>query len=325
MKLQIIAFVVTGAMAQSYLRMSPATGPAMFSKGVPQGMFKQNVQTFAGAKNRESMPPVESSSQYKLDRRQMAALLTAGAIGMGREAIAGPFDGKKPAAPSKTAAKAPPAAENKITLVKLGNNQIYDLDKGSGQDRRWRIVPSLEYLNDNGQVTFRGNLDDPALASKDDIFVGTIDSLRPFPDVSSCEGIVINAKSNGYTGFKMNLGLGKQQRAMSAYATQAPFTAPTGTYGEVKMPFSSFSPPPDAGMLKDVKRIVFEASDVQGDAELSVTALDAYGCKPVALIEQDHEDTTFLWYFAAAPLGLLAFFITRSRARKAPVTPPLFG
>lgn len=326
MKLTIIACVVTGATAQSYLRMS-APGPAMFAKNAQPAMFKQNVQAYAGARN-------EMPASPQIDRRQMAALLTAGAIGLPTwETQAGPFGGGKAApapAPAAKAKAAPPPANTAIPLVNFGSTG-YDLEKGPGADRSWRIQPSLEYLNSKGKLSFKGNLDPPEKQSNDVLIVSTIDSLKPFADVSSCEGIAISAKGNGYPGFKMNLGIDPKQKSVLAYQYSADFSAPTDEYGTVKMPFTAFASPKgegiDPGFLTNIQRIAFEAEGVAGDAALNVESIGGYGCKnaPQLIEEEDQDDTTLSWYLAAAPLGLLAFFIARSRVRKAPVSPTLLG
>lgn len=320
MKLTILALLVTCASSQSLLR-SPAQARNPFAQSLPYGMSRaantrEYIKAFAGERDYKPLSGVETSSQYNMDRRTAASLLTAGVL----------------SAPALSNA-APAKSGSDIKLV------TFDGAPGTS-DRPWSISPALEKIAyDKGELKIGGFVTDPR-AVGDKITAWTLETFS-FPDISSCEGMSFTAKSKTpYTGFAMSIGVNKASGGGTSYAYKAKFDAPVGEFGTVQIPFSSFTSRPSKKtgeskklsgsdpLLQDIGRVSFWG-ETKGEVAFEVKEVSAYGCKAVAeedLAATDTESDASVLYLAAAPLGLLVvFFVMRSRTRAAPIAPPLLG
>ena len=120
-----------------------------------------------------------------------------------------------------------------------------------------------------------------------------------FNDVSSCEGLKINAKSvNAYGGFRVSFGhahpIGGK---FFAYGYKAHFSPTVGSYGDITVPFKNFTDfwddatgepihkctdvpryCPDVKTLTNMKTMSIWAEGVEGDVQLFVKSISGYGC-----------------------------------------------
>jgi hypothetical protein len=311
MQLSIVGLLVSCAMAmaQSSLRISP---PQAFAKSAPPGVFKyptSNVKAFAGASREptpyNSEPVAQASIDYSMDRRSVAALLTAGAIG---NVLGYPSDAR---------------AATSIPLITF--------DGAQGTSKQWTLIPKTRVLDTYGTLYMKGFVDPPEKKAKTEMIAYTI-GRKAYPDVSKCEGISFMAKTlDAYEGYSISIGKQQTNVAPQSYLYKAKFEAPAGEFGEVKVPFKSFASPkgdtPDAATLQDIERVAFWA-ETGGTVSLSIGTISAYGCAGAAqLVAKADENvdgsTSFSWCLAAALLGLLLFFVMRTRKRPAPIAKPL--
>lgn len=149
-----------------------------------------------------------------------------------------------------------------------------------------KIVPSLQAP---GFITaVAGNQFEIAEAEED-----------KWNDVSSCEGIKINAKSaNAYKGFRVSFGTKKPIGGkFFAFGFKSHFSPAVGSFGDVEIPFSNFTDfwddatgepihkcvdvpryCPDEKTKKNVKTMSIWAEGVEGDVQLLVDSISGYGC-----------------------------------------------
>jgi hypothetical protein len=310
MKLTIIAFLVTSVSSQ--LQVSrPGIAPNAFAKNVYPGMTNyassRNVNSFATGSSGEPSPAQYSykSQEYKspqpnLDRRSMGALLTAGALG----------------------------AVSQTPALAAGTIPLATFDGTFETTRLWTIVPGLRYLKYNaGKLGIKGKVSDPKYGTKDEIIAYSLPNFqKDWADISGCKGISLQAKTNNpYDGYEISIGQDPSSQSPRSYLYKAKFDAPLEQFGNVEIPFTSFKSKtgqsPDSTTLKEIGRMSFWMS-AGGEPSLEVTDVSGYGCGAAMLVEQEDEDSTsVLWYFAPAPLGLLAFFIMRSRVRPSVTVP----
>ena len=121
-----------------------------------------------------------------------------------------------------------------------------------------------------------------------------------FPDLRTCEGLSLNIKSsNEYTGFRVSFGTkvvpGNFPYAMGFKTHFDP--PPAGTFGEVVLPFESFTDNwdaktgdpivtcqddaeycPDDETLLNIQRIEIMAEGVLGEIQLEIQSIKAVGC-----------------------------------------------
>jgi hypothetical protein len=121
-----------------------------------------------------------------------------------------------------------------------------------------------------------------------------------WPDVSGCEGIKLTAKAaDDYKGYRLSFGNAKPVGGkFFAYGYKKHFTPSVGSFGSVELPFNEFTDfwddgtgepihtcaenkdyCPDMKTLRDVKTISIWAEGVEGDVDLQVKSISAYGCK----------------------------------------------
>jgi hypothetical protein len=119
------------------------------------------------------------------------------------------------------------------------------------------------------------------------------------PDVSTCKNLVLNVKSQtDYKGFKVSFSNDQYPGGkFFAYGYKADFQPPVGKFGDVVLPFTSFSSHWDDGTgepitkcagdskacptvasLKDMKTISFWGEGVAGDVNLQIKSIRASGC-----------------------------------------------
>jgi hypothetical protein len=300
MKLTIIAFLVTGVTSQQQItRLSP-------------GMFKYassrqpNVNSYATSPSQESSQSYSYKSQeYKapqpnLDRRSMGALLTAGALG---------------------------AVSQTPNALAAGTIPLATFDGTFETTRLWTIVPGLRYLKYNaGKLGVKGRVSDPKYGTKDEIIAYSLPNFqKDWADISGCKGISLQAKTNNpYDGYEISIGQDPSSQSPRSYLYKAKFNAPLEQFGTVEIPFSDFKSKsgqaPDSKTLQEIGRMSFWMT-AGGEPNLEVTDVSGYGCGAAMLVEQEDESASILWYFAGAPLGLLVFFIMRSRVRPAVTVP----
>jgi len=121
-----------------------------------------------------------------------------------------------------------------------------------------------------------------------------------FVDVSSCKGLKINAKdfSGGYKGYRLSFGSAKPPGGkFFAYGYKANIQPTVGAFGDVSVPFSSFTDfwddatgdpihtcaekaeyCPDKKTLVNMKTMSIWAEGVEGDIHLEVKSISGYGC-----------------------------------------------
>jgi len=146
---------------------------------------------------------------------------------------------------------------------------------------------------------FDGNVVDvPALKAPGFIKVDTTDS-RPFPDISSCKAISVNAKATThFAGFRLSLGNAHAPGGkFFAYGYKAQFQPSVGKFGTVDIPIESFTDfwddatgnpvktcqddkiyCPDAKTLQNLGTISVWAEGVAGKVHLEIKSISATGC-----------------------------------------------
>lgn len=375
MMLTILPFLVSSVVSQSMLRtqfLANVRQPAAVSHG-----RVQNIKAFSGRLNGESGESVPSYvngaplsadlggevmsdptlgyQQHTFSRRTLAGILAFGTL-------AAPVIDTKHSWAAGTDIKLATFGQD---AEATGTKHIWDYIKG----KRGDPIKGGNLLLKGGGL--QGANTKETVPTTEKYIVGNIDG-KGFPDVSSCEGISITAKSinilkapqvNGYTGglkefaeveipeykgFTLTIGkLGPKKDSVNPYY-KAKFNAPLNTFGIVNIPFKDFtnsfdgatgdpidsckaSPDncPDPKTLGNLNQMAFWA-ETNGIFKLEVQAVSAYGCSaPPQAAElatfDEAGDTSSLWLFAAASLGLLVFFIVRIRTRPALVMPALLG
>lgn len=124
-------------------------------------------------------------------------------------------------------------------------------------------------------------------------------------DVSSCTNIVLNLKSSSaYTGYKCSFGSNANAHMIGKpfyqHGYKAAFQAPVGAFGDVVLPFNSFTLDwddatgqaittcaqnvtvcPTVAVLQDLQEVVVWAEGVNGDVHVEVKSVRASGCGAV--------------------------------------------
>jgi len=136
-----------------------------------------------------------------------------------------------------------------------------------------------------------------------------------FNDVSSCKSIVLNLNSKtAYKGYTVTIGSITNAHLASKpfyqYGYKANFEAPVGTFGDVVLPFSSFtldwddatglpvttcaqnaSLCPSAAVLKDLQEVDVWGEAANGDIHLEVKSIRATDCSTDAFVAADADVT----------------------------------
>eukprot|EP00746_Dinoflagellata_sp_MGD_P165423 gnl/MRDRNA2_/MRDRNA2_94686_c0_seq1.p1 gnl/MRDRNA2_/MRDRNA2_94686_c0~~gnl/MRDRNA2_/MRDRNA2_94686_c0_seq1.p1 ORF type:complete len:459 (+),score=54.73 gnl/MRDRNA2_/MRDRNA2_94686_c0_seq1:100-1476(+) len=136
-------------------------------------------------------------------------------------------------------------------------------------------------------------------------------SSRPFPDISSCEGLSITCKSNTpYPGFFLNFGNKQvpeeEGGSIWSFGYKSQFEPPIGKWGTVQIPFTHFTrffdpytgqpiktckehPEycPDKETLQDIGKIAVFTEGALGDVHLEIKEISAYGCTDEDFIDND--------------------------------------
>lgn len=119
-----------------------------------------------------------------------------------------------------------------------------------------------------------------------------------FPDLRSCEGLILNAKSNSaYEGFRMSFGTNSAGTMPYAQGYKTRFDAPVGDFGNVTVSFTDFSDNwdpktgdivvscadnnqycPDDATLQNFERFEIMAEGVKGAIHLEIKSIHATGC-----------------------------------------------
>jgi len=151
----------------------------------------------------------------------------------------------------------------------------------------------------NDLLIFDGEcVDVPFLKAPGFITSATRDRVR-FPDISSCKGLVLRAKSTtpSYAGFRLSFGeTHAPGNGRFAYGYKSNFNA-TSTMSDIVLPFHGFSDDwndatgaqiktcaqnklycPDKKTLEDVGTISIWGEGVAGKVHLEVTSISATGC-----------------------------------------------
>jgi hypothetical protein len=129
-----------------------------------------------------------------------------------------------------------------------------------------------------------------------------------FPDVSNCQGLTINTRTTvDYKGYYVSFGTDKApgSRYSMGYKTHLDLAA-SDNFGDVMIPFSAFSSKwddatgetkitckedpkycPSMDNLQDMKTISFWGEGVEGDVDLEIKSVAAYGCKSSSSVGSD--------------------------------------
>lgn len=146
----------------------------------------------------------------------------------------------------------------------------------------------------------------PSLGVPGFIKVSTSDS-KPWPDVSSCTGLVLNVKStstpSSYGGYRVAFGSDKSGCGkFFARGFKADFSAPEDDFGDVQVPFDQFTKCWDDGSgdaiqtcqdkpefcptqerLQKLQTVSIWAEGKAADVKIEVQSVSAYGCSAEAL------------------------------------------
>jgi len=167
----------------------------------------------------------------------------------------------------------------------------------------------------SGTGIFDGHVVDvPSLKAPGFIKVDSIDRI-PFPDVRSCNALVLTARANNsYKGYRVSFGTKQPPvHKFFAYGFKAHFDAPVGTdFMRIVIPFVNFSDYwddatgeqiktcqedkiycPDDATLKDMKTMSIWAEGVAGYVHLEVKSISATGCSEgdVGIIQPNYNNT----------------------------------
>mmetsp|Transcript_37153 Transcript_37153/g.57068 ORF Transcript_37153/g.57068 Transcript_37153/m.57068 type:complete len:528 (+) Transcript_37153:21-1604(+) len=128
-----------------------------------------------------------------------------------------------------------------------------------------------------------------------------------FPDVSFCDGLVLEVRSSvPYSGYRVSFGSAHAPGGRFAYGFKTPLDVPVGDeFGEIQLPFSSFSDKwddatgdiqiscqadsrfcPDDKTLKDMDSFTLWGEGVAGKVHLEIKSIRAVNCGSGAMDEQ---------------------------------------
>jgi hypothetical protein len=216
------------------------------------------------------------------------------------------------------------AAGSDITLAAFGKDV-----EGTSVKHIWSYYrgDSTDPINKEGILTLRGgpvkgaNLKEIPAPSNDKFILGNIDG-KGFPDVSSCEGISLTARSasalqapvvNGLTGmfegtFDIEIPeykdfaftIGAKANSRFSFGYKAKFSSPKNEFGTVKIPFTDFTKSWDKETGEPIStckaspencptpeilqnlKQMTLVAETPGNYRLEVEKISAYGCKAAA-------------------------------------------
>jgi hypothetical protein len=128
---------------------------------------------------------------------------------------------------------------------------------------------------------------------------------RIFPDISSCDSIVLTVKaSSDYTGYRFSIGNGHAPGGkFFAYGYKSHFAPPVGEFKNITIPLNNFTDYwddgtgepiktcsddkiycPDAKTLQDMRTMSIWAEGVAGKIHLEMQSVGASGCKATTTV-----------------------------------------
>jgi len=119
-----------------------------------------------------------------------------------------------------------------------------------------------------------------------------------FPDVSSCDGLILRVKSKvEYDGYRASFGTKSASAMPYANGFKTRFGAPVGAFGDVTLPFTEFSDNwdaatgdtivsceennqycPDDVTLRNFEQLEIMGEGVSGEIDLEIEFIHAYAC-----------------------------------------------
>lgn len=334
-KLMMLALLVSSVNAQRLLPISPPTHigarllpyqSTLRTNAKPMSALPSEFHGVAAGERELPSRAVENSPEHSLSRRTVGKILGGAALG--------------------TAFGYPQTADA------AGDRKLITFDADKDFKRLWssrggyenKFSPGGKAPDPNGrtpkdkkgetELSFTGEAGSPDGSGP---LVAWTQSVRPYGDLSSCEGLYLIAKTaKPYSGYELGLGVSKSNIGVPvtgpfSFAYKAKFEPPTSEYGQVKIPFKDFAiSDPELLSLTDIKRIslwAVDEKDNDGKFDMKVKEIGAYGCGSVTELAAFDVpvSTNIRWYFAAGTVGFMAFLLVDTRRKSAPVTQPLLG
>lgn len=353
------AAMASGCFRKSFTKSFPAGAFKCASineqnaKTLPGGMSRESRSTSTwgyplpekfGALSPGHEPPTD------LSRRTAGMLLGAAALGM-------PF----------TSRAASDSGDIKLVTFDNPGNWKLEVDPATAGNSQGKLSFKDGALNLNGYCQYRPFLTQKRQETSGFIKVDTTD--QKFPDVSACEGISVVAKQTGiasnkvgeekskFEGYNFCIGgnragetsgkLAKRSR-LGNQCYKSKLNVPQNEFGTIQIPFKDFSnfwdaetgaivvsceqsPKncPDQATLANMRDMSFWAEGDQGDFNLEVKSVIAYGCtaKVSELATNERaRNISFLWLPAVGTLGaLMIYVLVYTGTRPTSTGPPLLG
>lgn len=316
----ILVLLLCRASSQSLLRFSlPRTRGAgrVGSSFVPRTHAKPAAALPSETRGHDA-PITPGHELYNLGRRAMGTLMGAAALGL-------------PLKPAEAASDITIAAMDGVAEPKRqwSNFGVSEFSQGGvAPDPKGKTKDDKK---GQPELILKGKI------SEEEKAIAWIPANTGYPDLSSCQGIALKAKSSTNSQYSIGLGLTatpfKKLGSPNSFAFKAKFqpSVSEDTFGVVQVPFTDFKSakdaPLDPSFLKDIERVSLWAED-KGKYDLQVKEIDAYGCGATTEVMANlatfdvASGANIPWYVAAGTFGFLIFSVVRIRGVSAQIAQP---